>query len=480
MSLWTASEAVAATGGEATGDFTANGVSIDTRTLGPGDLFVALKAERDGHDFVAAAFKAGAAAALVTHRPADVPEDAPLLIVPDVLAALEDLGRAARSRTRARVAGITGSVGKTSTKEMLRAALSRQGRVHAAEASYNNHWGVPLTLARMPADADFAVIEIGMSNPGEIAPLAIMARPHVVMVTTVAAAHLEAFENLDGIAVEKGSICDGLEPGGIAVLNGDLPNSNLLYDAAERNDAQIITFGTSEGTDHRVTDIRVRDRQTVAEAIANDTPVLLKVQTEGKHFAVNAVGVLAVATAMGADRAESLLGLGAWTPPAGRGTREVLVLDDGEDHGSIELIDDAFNANPASMAASLDVLAGTRPRDNVGRVGKGRRIAILGDMLELGPDEAALHAAIAQDPAMAHIDIVHCVGPRMQHLFEALPERQRGQWVATADDLVPAVSRLVDPGDVVLIKGSKGSYVSRVVDALRKLGHPPPHSRKKA
>ncbi len=213
--LWTDAEAVAATGGRATRAFAATGVSIDTRSLRPGDLFVALKAARDGHDFVAQALAAGAAAALVTHVPAGVAPDAPLLIVPDVQAALDGLGRAGRARARAKVVAVTGSVGKTSTKEMLRAALAPQGKTHAAEASYNNHWGVPLTLARLPPDADFAVIEIGMNHPGEIAPLARLARPHVVMVTTVAPAHLEAFAalgGLDGIAREKASICEGLEP----------------------------------------------------------------------------------------------------------------------------------------------------------------------------------------------------------------------------------------------------------------------------
>ena len=471
MALWTSAEAVAATGGEATAEFEAWGVSIDTRTLAPGDLFVALKAERDGHDFVENAFKAGASAALVTHRPEGVAADAPLLIVPDVLEALEALGRAARARTGARVAAITGSVGKTSTKEMLRAALAGQGKVHAAEASYNNHWGVPLTLARMPADTDFAVIEIGMNHPGEIAPLARMARPHVAMVTIVAAAHLEAFRDIDEIAVEKGAICDGLEPGGVAVLNGDLSNSALLCDAARRNGAEIITFGTLAGNDHQLTEIRVTRGMTVAEGRAGEVPVLLKVATEGRHFAVNAIGCLAVATALGADRARSLLGIGTWQPPAGRGTREVLILDKGIEAGSIEMIDDAFNANPASLAASLAVLAGSEPHDGQGRIGKGRRIAILGDMLELGPEEAQMHAAIAADPAMARIDLVHCTGPRMKHLWDALPENKRGTWSETPDPLAARAARLVDAGDVVLIKGSKGSYVSRVVDALRKLGH---------
>lgn len=471
MALWTAREAAAATGGEIAGDWEAGGVSIDTRTLRPGDLFVALTAARDGHDFVAEALSKGAAAAMVSRRPGGVAADAPLLRVGDVLDGLTALGRAARARTGARVAAITGSVGKTSTKEMLRAALAGQGRVHAAEASYNNHWGVPLTLARMPAGTDYAVIEIGMNRPGEIAPLSRLARPHVAMVTTVAAAHLEAFESLDGIAVEKAAICAGLEPGGVAVLNGDLPNSNILCDAAAAVGARIVTFGTSRHNHHRLGEVRIREGCTIGEARCWRSPVVLKVGTEGRHFALNALGVLAVAKALGADRARALMGLANWAPPAGRGTRERLVIDDGAAVGTIDLIDDAFNANPASMAAAFEVLAASRPHDGEGRIGRGRRVAILGDMLELGPTEVALHTALAADPWLGAVDVVHAVGPRMRHLHDALPLERRGRWAARAEDFVPVASRLVDAGDVVLVKGSKGSRVSLVVDAIRNLGH---------
>ncbi len=310
---------------------------------------------------MAAALAAGAAAALVDHRPDGVAEDAPLLIVPDVLEALVALGRAARARTSARIAAITGSVGKTSTKEMLRAALAGQGRVHAAEASYNNHWGVPLTLARMPPDTDFAVIEIGMNHPGEIAPLARLVRPHVVMITLIAEAHLAAFEGLEGIAAEKATICEGLEPGGVAVLNGDLSTTPILTAAARKAQARVVTFGQGAQNHHRLWDIRVGQGATTARGRAWRTPFMLKVGSEGRHFAVNAIGVLAVATALGADRARSLCGLAAWAPPAGRGTREVVVLDPARDGETVDLIDDAFNANPTSMSAALDVLAMPRP-----------------------------------------------------------------------------------------------------------------------
>ncbi|GHE02776.1 UDP-N-acetylmuramoyl-tripeptide--D-alanyl-D-alanine ligase [Defluviimonas sp. 20V17] len=467
--LWTAAEAAAATQGRATRDFAATGVSIDTRTLAPGDLFVALKDIRDGHDFVAQALERGAAAALVSRIPEGVPEDAPLLIVDDVLAALERLGAAARARARARVVGVTGSVGKTSTKEMLRAVLGGQGHVHAAEASYNNHWGVPLTLARMPAECDFAVIEIGMNHPGEIAPLARLARPHVAMITTVAAAHLEAFESIAGIAQEKAAILQGLEPGGTAVLPADLAVTPILTAAAGTQSAAITLFGADETADFRLQEARVSRDATVVRALARGAPLLFKVRSAGRHFAQNALGALAVAEALGLDLAVAALDIGHWQPPAGRGLRERIVMDVVQDQMAFDLIDDAFNANPASVAAALDVLIAAEPEHGIGRVTEGRRIAILGDMLELGPEEELLHLAIARHPGLDAIHAIHCVGPRMRGLWSALPRGQRGEWHASAADLAARAHHLVDAGDVVLVKGSKGSKVSLVVDALRKL-----------
>ena len=469
MVLWTAAEAVAATGGQNARDWQATGVSIDTRTIQPGELFVALKDLRDGHDFVAAALAKGAAAALVSHVPEGVAADAPLLVVPDVLRALEDLGRAARARTRARVVGVTGSVGKTSTKEMLRAILGGQGRVHAAEASYNNHWGVPLTLARMPADADFAVIEIGMNHPGEIAPLARMARLDVAMITTVAPAHLEAFESIEGIAHEKASILDGLVPGGVAVLNADIATTPILVAKAAAVGARAVMFGASATADWRLAAVTIADETTVVQATRNGAPLLFKVLSPGRHFAANALGALAVAEAMGCDAAIAACDIGLWSPPSGRGTRERIEMDRLDETG-FDLIDDAFNANPARMAAALDVLIAAVPENGIGRLAQGRRIAVLGDMLELGPTEAALHAAIAAHPGLDAVTVIHCVGPRMRALWQALPRGQRGEWTETAGDLAARARSLVDAGDIVLVKGSKGSKVSVVVDALRKLG----------
>ncbi|WP_394347401.1 UDP-N-acetylmuramoyl-tripeptide--D-alanyl-D-alanine ligase [Rhodobacter sp. SY28-1] len=473
MALWTSYEGVAATGGWATRAWEADGVSIDSRTIAKGDLFVALKDVRDGHDFVAQALEKGAAAALVDRVPEGVAPDAPLLIVPDVLRALSALGAAARARTRAKVVGVTGSVGKTSTKEMLRAILSGQGATHAAEASYNNHWGVPLTLARMPVETRFAVIEIGMNHPGEIAPLARLADLDVAMVTTVAPAHLEAFDSVEGIAREKASIFEGLRPGGVAVMNGDIATADILAAKAAEVGARAVRFGTGPDADWRLVEALPSETATVCRATRGGEPLLFKVSSPGRHFTLNALGALAVAEALGADPMIAAHDLGRWMPPAGRGQRERIVLDIVEET-YVDMIDDAFNANPASMAAALDVLIAAKPTDGIGRVGGGRRIAVLGDMLELGPTEAALHAEIARHPGLAAVQVIHCVGPRMQALHAALPRRQRGEWVETAQELAPRVRTLVDAGDILLVKGSKGSKVSLVVDALRKMGQGTP------
>jgi UDP-N-acetylmuramoyl-tripeptide--D-alanyl-D-alanine ligase len=473
MPLWTSEAMAAATGGRATRPFAVGGLSIDSREVRPDDLFVALTAARDGHDFVGDALGKGAAGALVSRVPAGL-ADAPLLVVDDVQRGLEALGRAGRARTAARVVGVTGSVGKTSTKEMLRAVLGGQGRVHAAEKSFNNHWGVPLTLARMPADADFAAIEIGMNAPGEIAPLARMAALDVAVITTVAPAHLAAFDSIEGIAHEKASILDGLKPGGTAVLNRDIDTWPVLQAKAAAVGARTVTFGASEAADWRLVSAELAGDLTVARARGPQGEALFRVMSPGRHFALNALAVLAVADALGLDPAIAATDLGHWRPVAGRGMRERLVLDAVEDHLTVDLIDDAYNANPASMAAALEILAAAQPQDGVGRIGKGRRIAILGDMLELGPAEAELHAALARHPAMASVALVHCVGPRMRALHAALPAGQRGEWHPTAEALAARAHTLVDAGDVVLVKGSKSSRVSLVVDAIRKLGHPAP------
>ena len=461
--LWTSDEVRAATGGELHGDdWSANGVSIDTRTIKPGDIFVALKDVRDGHDFVAAALSSGAAAALVERVPDGVGANAPLIVVADVLKSLEAMAVSARNRTGAKVIAVTGSAGKTSTKDMLLHVLAKQGRTHAAEASYNNHWGVPLTLARMPRDTEFAVIEIGMNHPGEIAPLSRLASPHIAIITTVAAAHLEAFDSVDEIAVEKASIFQGLQEGGAALFNADVETSPILNAEAKLHAARRIGFGEHDHADLRAARITLTADASVVEARFDGQDMLFKVGAPGRHFALNALAVLGAVKLAGADPEMAALDMATWHAPAGRGLRETIVLDAVEG-ATIELIDDAFNANPASMAAALDVLASIP-------LGKdGRRIAVLGDMLELGSDEKKLHAAIADLPALDAVHRVDCVGTRMTALYEALPPEKRGKSVETAEALTDAAHQLVAPGDVVLVKGSKGSKVSLVVQALKAL-----------
>ena len=470
MTLWTSDAAAKATGGRAQGTWACDGVSIDTRTIEAGDLFVALKDVRDGHEFVAQALEKGASAALVDHIPAGVASDAPLLIVDDVLQGLERLGAAARARTNAKVAAITGSVGKTSTKEMLLAILSDQGRTHASVASYNNHWGVPLTLARMPQDTQFAIIEIGMNHPGEIAPLAKLAKPDVALITTVAAAHLEAFDNVAEIAVEKASVFEGLKPGGMAVINADIEHAAILMAKAIDCKLRQIEFGV-HGYQYKLKDVTVQADATVVQADADGVPLLFKIATPGRHFAMNGLGALAVAQTMGADLALAAGSLGRWSPFKGRGVRETIYLDPVETHLTLQLIDDSYNANPTSMAAALEVLATSEVTHDIGRVSKGRRIAFLGDMKELGPDEIALHAGLAHLDHTQALDVVHCVGPLMKSLYAILPEHQRGAWYATTEEMLAGLRERLDSGDVVLVKGSLSMKLGLVVDAIRKMGH---------
>ncbi|MCF6271912.1 MAG: UDP-N-acetylmuramoyl-tripeptide--D-alanyl-D-alanine ligase [Rhodobacteraceae bacterium] len=449
--LWTRDEAVAATGGTCAVDWAASGVSIDTRTLQRGDIFVALSASRDGHDFVATALEKGAAAALVSRIPEGL-EDAPLLLVPDVLEGLEALGVAARARTKVRVVAITGSVGKTGSKEMMRVALKGQGNIHVAEKSYNNHEGVPLTLARMPENTDIAVIEIGMNHPGEIAPLARMARPDVALITTVAPVHLAAFESVVEIAEEKAAIFAGLAADGVAVLNADIDTFPVLLKAAEGR--KVIRFGQSEDSDFRLLSCDMTAGITIARAASPVGDILFKIGGEGAYLAQNAVGVLAALYALGADLGRAAVALAQWMPLAGRGERtEVALGPEGMD-GKFTLINECYNANPASMAAALETLARQ----------SGRKVAILGDMLELGETAPALHSALSAQAG--GVDVVHTVGPMMG----AVPFGARGLREKTAEAMAAKIGRQMRAGDVVMVKGSLGLKMALVIDALQKLG----------
>ena len=458
--LWTSGEIEAATGGRLSGaPFVAAGVTYNSREIVPGDLFVALKGARDGHDFAAAAFAAGAAGAL-TSRPV---EGGPCVVVgDDTLKALEALGIAARERApQVRRGAVTGSVGKTSVTQAIKAGLDLAGPAHASIKSYNNHIGVPLTLARMPRGVDRAVFEIGMNAPGEIAPLSRMVRPHAACVTTVGPVHIEAFANGEaGVAAEKASIFEGLAEGGTAVLNGDVAFAVVLDAAARRAGARPVTFGTSASSDARLLGFRPNGEGARVKAELYGKAIDFPLAQSGFHWGMNSLCVLLMLDALDVPLETALAALAGFRPLAGRGQIAVVHAPG----GGFTLIDESYNANPLSMAAGFRSL-GARPVS-----AGGRRVVVLTDMLELGEQSRALHEGLAGSIAEAGLDLVHTAGPEMKCLHEALPPARRGLWRETAAELAAEAATLVAPGDVVFVKGSNGSRASLVAKALAGLG----------
>nr|WP_245559687.1 UDP-N-acetylmuramoylalanyl-D-glutamyl-2,6-diaminopimelate--D-alanyl-D-alanine ligase [Amorphus coralli] len=457
-SLWTAGAIATAAGGDLLGeDRPVTGISIDTRTLNPGDAYFAILGDRfDGHAFVDGAFEAGAATSVVSDGRAPG-EGQTLVAVGDVLEALGDLGRAARARSQAGIVAVTGSVGKTGTKEALRKALSASGPTHASSASHNNHWGVPLTLSRLPADSAYGVFEIGMNHAGEIVPLTGMVRPHVAVVTTVGPVHIEFFGSVEAIAHAKAEIFQGLEPGGVAVVNADdAVTSVLREDATKCGVERIVSFGTASDADVRLLEMDAGPERSTVVADVFGRRVRYVVGAPGRHSAMNSLAVLAAVDLLGADVQAGAAALAELEAGTGRGKQTVLAANG----GTIRLIDDAFNANPSSMRAAFDTLALTPTGAG------GRRIAVLGDMFELGENAPAFHRDLAGPIEAAGIDRVFCSGPLMRVLFDALPTALRGAYAGTAADLAPFVADAVSAGDVVLVKGSKASRMTEVVSAL--------------
>jgi UDP-N-acetylmuramoyl-tripeptide--D-alanyl-D-alanine ligase len=435
------------------------GISIDSRTLVLGEAFFAITGDaRDGHEFVEGALKNGAGLAVVeAGKRAQLPKSAPLLVVADALEGLRDLARAARARTKAKVIGVTGSVGKTSTKEALRLALSAQGDTHASAASYNNHWGVPLSLARCPEDTKFAVFEMGMNHAGEIEPLTKIVRPHVAIVTTIEPVHLEFFPSIEGIADAKAEIFLGIEPGGAAVLNRDNPQFARLERAAKSAGVgRVVSFGEHAKADARLVNIALQADSSTVQARILGTDVTYKIGAPGRHLVINSLAVLAAAVLAGADLARSAIALAQQVPASGRGVRIALDLPGGQGL----LIDESYNANPASMRAALALL-GQAP---IGP--QGRRIAVLGDMLELGENGPALHRALAEPIDVNDIDLVFCSGPLMQMLWQALPSERRGGYAVSSAALEAEVVSAIRAGDAVMVKGSLGSKMAPIVKAL--------------
>jgi UDP-N-acetylmuramoyl-tripeptide--D-alanyl-D-alanine ligase len=464
--LWTVDEMAAAMGAERRGALPSavSGISIDSRTIAPGEAFFALADRRDGHDFVEAALAAKAGLAVIAaERRGEFPQDAALLLVPEVLPALRALAAVARRRTHVKVIGVTGSVGKTSTKDALLLALQKDGETHASVASYNNHWGVPLSLARCPASARYAILEMGMNHAGEIEPLSRLARPHVALITAIAPVHLEFFGTLAKIADAKAEIFLGVEKGGAAVLNRDnLQFAHLQRRAKEAEITRIVSFGRHAKADARLIKFALHPDCSTVEADILGTTLTYKIGAPGHHLVVNSLSVLAAAVLVGADLALAALALAEFKPPAGRGALIELDLPG----GTAVLIDESYNANPASVAAALALLG----RAAIGP--RGRRIAVLGDMLELGPRARALHRSLTAPIDANNIDLVFCCGPLMRVLWQALPAGRRGGYAEDAAALEAQVLSAVRAGDVVMVKGSLGSRMGPLVNALRLLSSP--------
>jgi UDP-N-acetylmuramoyl-tripeptide--D-alanyl-D-alanine ligase len=462
--LWTVDAMASAMGAERHGALpqSISGISIDTRTIVHGEAFFAIQGDsRDGHQFVAAGLAAHAGLAVVAaSRRGDFPPDAPLLVVPDVLAGLRGLARAARARSQAKIIGVTGSVGKTSTKEALRLALSKDGETHASVASYNNHWGVPLSLARCPASARYAVLEMGMNHAGEIEPLSRLARPHVALITTIAPVHLEFFGSLAKIAEAKAEIFFGVEPGGVAVLNRDIAQfAQLKRRASEAGISRMVSFGDHAQADARLIKASLHPRCSTVRADILGTELAYKIGAPGRHLVHNSLAVLAVADLVGADLALAALALSELKAVAGRGA-PIEIEPPG---GTALLIDESYNANPASVDAALALL-GQAP---IGQ--QGRRIAVLGDMLELGPKGKSLHRGLATPIADNAIDLVFCCGPLMHSLWQALPAGRRGGYAEDSAALEAQVVPAIRGGDAVMVKGSLGSRMAPIVKALQRV-----------
>jgi UDP-N-acetylmuramoyl-tripeptide--D-alanyl-D-alanine ligase len=452
--LWTSVEIAAATAGAASAAFDVTGVTFDSREVGPGDLFVAMPGSvHDGHEFVDSAFAAGAAGAIVSR-----PVAGPHVLVEDVFAALQALGRAARERTRATIFGVTGSVGKTSTKEALYAALDRNrpGKVHRSVKSYNNHTGVPLSLARMPRDAEYAVLEMGMNNLGEIATLTRQVRPHLALITAIAPAHIENLGSEEAIADAKAEVFEGLEPDGVAIIPNDTPQRDRLLKAARRKADRIISFGGGDADVHAIHAVSAEGGGSLISAALLERELTFTISQRGEHWVSNALAVLAAVEAVGADVALAGLALADLGGLKGRGERHLIALDGGE----VLLIDESYNANPASMAATLRSLGAEKDIN--------RRIAVLGPMRELGEHGDALHAALAPAVIAARVDRLILIGEEMGPLAKAVGGEIQVECAATVDKATDALLHLLRPGDAVLVKASNSIGLAKLVERVVK------------
>jgi len=454
--LWTATEIAEALGLTARADWNTTGVSIDSRAVKPGDLFIAIAGDRlDGHKYVKHAFDAGASGAIVHRAPKGLDEsDNRLLVVNDTMAALERLGCTARNRPAARVVAVTGSVGKTSAKEMLKLALGSFGFCHASEGNLNNHWGAPLSMARMPQNTAYAVFELGMSHPGEVRSLAKMAQPDVAVITRIAPAHTEFFDSIEAVADAKAEIFEGMSASGVAILNADDPMLGRLTLAAKvAGVGSILSFGEGGDADVRLVSVSLDEMGSTVNAEIFGRPLSYRLGAPGRHWVQNSLAVLATVEALGADVEIAASVMSTVRPLPGRGERRQLV-------GGFELIDESYNASPAAVRAAFETLALAKPKAG------GRRIVVLGDMLELGAQASAEHVDLGQAFIEAKLDCAHAVGSECKYFMAALPPSARGYWAEDADELAKSAADIAAAGDIVLVKGSLGMGMEKVVKAL--------------
>jgi len=472
--LWTFADIASATSGQASADGEAHGVSIDSRTTRSGDIFLAFKGpNQDGHSYVRQAMAKGAVGAIVSQDGLDIPDGFPTIVVEDTAIALGTLGQAARSRTNAKIIGVTGSVGKTGTKEALLRALARSGPTHASERSYNNDIGVPLTLSRMPADSEFGVLEMGMNHAGEMRALSAQARPDIAIITTIEAVHSEFFASVEGIADAKAEIFEHMSSEGVAILNRDNPWFDRLADKARDNGlAQIVSFGMHEDADVRLLKHFAADNcSTVSADIAGEL-LTYRIGIPGDHWVQNSLAVLAAVQQAGGELGLAGLALGEMVAPKGRGRRHDVPFRD----GSVLVIDESYNASPISMRAALKGLAeakGVVPESGI----PGRRIAVLGDMLELGDETVSAHENLVIPVEQANVDLVYTAGSHARTLADALPSKLHGHHADSVDELLPVLLVQVQPGDVIMLKGSNSVGLSKAVDALLALGAEPAFPR---
>ncbi len=472
--LWTSRDAAKATGGHNKCDWVAYGVSIDTRTLKKGDIFIAVIGDRNGHDFVAEAFRKGASAALVSYVPKNVSVNKPLLVVEDVRLGLEALASFARKRFKGQVIAITGSVGKTSSKDMLADVLSKFGKVSKAEKSFNNHLGVPLTLARTPPNNDFLIVEIGMSNKNEIAPLSALVQPHIALITDVSEAHLASFNDVGEIAKEKSDICFGLTKQGHCVVCRDSREYVNLSKYINNFQVKIISFGENKSSMYKLKKTVIMNNKTCAEAVLqNGVEFFFKVNSPGAHHARNALGIICILEILEIDIAQGMFELSNWNPSSGRGLATNIKYNDRHEVRSFTIIDETYNANPTSVIAALKMLSNfsLRKKDENSDY-QFRRIAILGDMLELGTNENKKHSELVEKLNFDGIDVIYCIGTCMNFFYKKLPASKRGKWCENVKDFSSNITDIIKDQDIIMIKGSNSVGLNSLVKQLKAMGTP--------